>query len=412
MEILSTIWQIIWALLLIAVAVSSLALITAIFHPLRFDVRLRGSLKGQRAEVWFVYLFRMFRIGIIATPRTQDVVVSFLGWKKRLERMGRKAATGRPLTTPPPSQPSEPPPAPVSTGESLTQPGEDSTLDSTREASVGNVKQTTDDTDSSVEPQAAAQTHEEPEKKDSEQPEPSVVGSDEMPTPKQSDATQLPTEVSETTGETGKVKPVTESAETVETVEAVVSEAPPADIDSRPLKPLHEVEADYQAARDRSAKDEHAPKTSAKEGASLRQLLRKFKRDASRRFSQIKSYLRLFRRKWRALSPVFKRFWQRGKKGFGLPRTDLLLRYALHEPYLTGMSHATLAVASGMAGQWGINFVPIPHFGAPMVYSRACISAVIRPYRLLFATCALLFEKQIYLELWQLFKWYRSKKQH
>jgi hypothetical protein len=141
-------------------------------------------------------------------------------------------------------------------------------------------------------------------------------------------------------------------------------------------------------------------------------MLRKFKRDASRRFRQIKGYLRLFRRKWRLLSPIGKRFWRRGKKAFGLPRIDLLLRYALHEPYLTGMSHATLAVASGMAGQWGVNFMPVPHFGAPMVYSRACITAIIKPWRLLFATGALLFEKQLYVELWQLFKWYRAKKQH
>ncbi len=405
MEIISTIWQIIWILLLTAVAAGSLTLLIVMFHPLRFDVKLRGSPKGQRAEVWFVYLFRMFRIGIIATPRTQDIVISFLGRKKRLERMGRKASAGRPPAAPPAAPASYAGPT-ATTSSAVTDDAGRTAGDTSQTAEV----QGSSAVDSTVETSAKSQPLEIPDEQGCERPESSVADSDAPPVMKPADTTHPAAEVETSTGATAKAEPAIEDAETVE---PVVSEAPASTpgIDSRPLKPLHEVEADYQAAKDRSEVGEQAGKESAKEGASLRQLLRKFKRDATRRFSQIKSYLRLFRRKWRLLSPVMKRFWQRGKKAFGLPRTDLLLRYALHEPYLTGMSHATLAVASGMAGQWGINFMPVPHFGAPMVYSRASISAVIKPWRLLFATCALLFEKQLYVESWQLFKWYRSKKQ-
>ena len=369
MEILSTIWQVVWPLLLLAAVVCSFVLLIAMFHPLRFDVKMRGSLKGQRAEVWFVYLFRMFRIGIIATPHTQDVIISFLGWKKRLERMSRQK---------PPSPPPEPPPdqAPDVTTAAQTQ---HEPIAQTPPGSKA------PDTQAMPEPEPESAVRDSSVKEESHQAK-----------------TAQPTPPEDTSSEA--------AAETIEPVE--VEPPQPAAIDSSPLKPLHKVEEEYQSTRGASTDSKPAETAAKKEAASLRKILQKFKRDASRRFSQIKGYLRLFRRKWRALAPVFKRFWRRGKKGFGLPRIDLMLRYALHEPYLTGMSHATLAVASGMAGQWGINFMPIPHFGAPMIYSRACITGVIRPWRLLVATGALLFEKELYRELWQLFKWYRTKKQH
>ncbi len=369
MEILSTIWQIVWVLLLLAAATGSIVLFIALLHPLRFDLRLRGSVRGQRAEVWFVYLFRMFKVGIIATPHTQDVVISFLGWKKRLERMSRiKPAT--------PGK-SSPPPAAAEEMQSKASTEEPADNQPAKEQ---------------AQPEAVKAAEVQP----TEETPPTL-------TPASAEAEDVPTEPAEA------APPATDAAETIEPV--VSQEQPKIDVDTRPLKPLKEVEEEYRATRDAETTTVTPGKSPDRQDASIKQLLRKFKRDASRRFSQIKGYLRLFRRKWRALAPVFKRFWQRGKKGFGLPRIDLLLRYALHEPYLTGMSHATLAVASGMAGQWGINFLPVPHFGAPMLYSRAWITGVIRPWRLLFATGALFFEKQIYVELWQLFKWYRAKKQ-
>jgi len=400
MEILATIWQIIWVLLLLAVVTGSIILITALLHPLRFDVRLRGSLKGQRAEVWFVYLFRTFRIGIIATPHTQDVVVSFLGWKKRLERMTRS----RPA--PPPQDSPAPPSVNVSPGNPPTGNADDITSKTSTEKTTEN------------QPVEAMPPAEQPESfsKDSaktEQATPETEKEVEVQPAREKPAEIGSSVVKADDAQPEKTESATPAIDEAETIEPVISpKQPEVDVDTRPLKPLNEVEEDYRAAKEADKTTSESQKATDKQGASLKHLLRKFKRDASRRFSQVKGYLRLLRRKWRALSPVFKRFWQRGKKGFGLPRLDLLLHYALHEPYLTGMSHATLAVASGMAGQWGINFVPVPHFGSPMLYSRAWVTAVIRPWRLLFATGALLLEKQLYIELWQLFKWYRAKKQH
>lgn len=391
MEILATIWQIIQGLLLFAVITGSILLLIAVLHPLRFDLKLRGSVKGQRAEVWFVYLFRLFKIGVIATPHTQDVVVSFMGWKKRIERMGRAKQAVKP--------PSPPPVA--------TPPDEPVTIDTTTVPQV-KAKAETESTEpehltqeqmSPVDDQTAPTQQEQPPKPEISEKETNIV-----------EKTVLTTEANQADAAADADTP-RQQAETVEPL-PIEPQVPPAEVDSRPLKPLHEVEEEYKAAKEAGTGDQSQKQKQASKDASLRQMLRKFKRDASRRFSQFKGYARLARLKWRALSPVLKKFWQRGKKGFALPRIDLLLRYALHQPYLTGMCHGTLAVASGMAGQWGINFVPVPHFGAPMLYSRAYVTGVIKPWRLLFATAALLFEKQLYKEVWQLFKWYRAKKQH
>jgi len=392
MEILSTIWQIIWTLLLVAAATGSIILLVALLHPLRFDLRLRGSVRGQRAEVWFVYLFRMFKIGIIATPHTQDVVISFLGWKKRLERMSRQKPAAPPPDSPKPPATAEP--ALDKVTDIAPAPGGQQSSSSNEAENAEPAKPAADKVPEKPEVQTPVETA-------------STTGSSRAETPAPAESTPP---VVESPHKDSVAEPEIAAAETIEPV--ISQEQPVKDVDPRPLKPVAEVEKEYRAAREAETAAATPGKGPDQQGTPLKQILRKFKRDASRRFSQIKGYLRLFRRKWRALAPVFKRFWQRGKKGFGLPRIDLLLRYALHEPYLTGMSHATLAVASGMAGQWGINFLPVPHFGAPMLYSRAWITGVIRPWRLLFATAALFFEKQVYVELWQLFKWYRAKKQH
>lgn len=411
MEILSTLWQIAQTLLLIVVIIGSAATLVAILHPLRFDLKLRGSVKGQRAEVWFVYLFRLFKIGVIATPHTQDVVVSFMGWKKRLERSGRK----KPEKSPPPASPPETPSSPEP---SMVTPSSSSTPTTPASAVSGSEDEPFENTAEPVAEKAGGEETSVLSTADSAEISPAtdeavVKTSDEVVSDSKQ-SLEEPTQQAEPVEMPAKDSPAQTVHAEPETIEPVTVETGTAvpEIDSRPIKPLSEVEAEYKAAKESEAAAQDGQKSGSSATGSLKQTLRRFKRDASRRFKQFKGYARLFRLKWRALSPVFKRFWQRGKRGFGLPRIDLLLRYALHEPYLTGMCHGTLAVASGMAGQFGINFVPVPQFGAPMLYSRANLTAVVRPWRLLYATGALLFEKQLYKELWQLFKWYRGKKQH
>ena len=98
------------------------------------------------------------------------------------------------------------------------------------------------------------------------------------------------------------------------------------------------------------------------------------------------------------------------KKGFNLDGPDIRLRYALHEHYLTGMSQGSLSILSGMLQRFGVNFIPIPEFTNPMVYAKGNVTAIIKPWRLMFAAMCLLFELTLWKELWKLAKWYWNKR--
>lgn len=402
---MTTFWLITQYLLIFALIASSAAFLVAMFHPLRFDVKLRASIKGQRAEVWFVYLFRIFKIGVIATPHTQDIVLKLFFWKKLIERQQRTRPAAPPRPAPPaddlPDRPETPetPVSPVSANNETAPPP----------APPQNEK-----------PAAEAEAPAPPAEESSE----SVVSADynatEIP-----EATQIINESpSSTLNDQAAAENIVKPVEVATTKDNQLEEAqvipaseekPSSDIrppeikpmDTTPLKPLSEVvEEKKPAEAETGQKKTEEP---GKKDTSLRQKLRQFKRDLSRRFRQFQGYARIFRQKWRLLMPIGKRFWQRGKKGFGLIDPALKLRYALHEPYLTGMMQANMAVLSGFAGRFGLNFVPVPVFTEPGVYGRGAVSAVIRPWRLVIAGLGLLFEKQLYKELWQAFKWYRQR---
>lgn len=386
MSILATIWFIVKILLLTLAATATLTLLIALFHPLKFNLKLRATIKGQRAELWFVYLFKILQIGIIATPHTQDVVIKLFFWQRLLERQQR---------------PKRPAPAKVDkTAAAPPVENEEKTKDSVKVEPIENTVTT----------KPVANT--EPIKNDPPQPtESSQKAPDPAPTtvtPEQDAAAQTPPEKSIAADENATI--VTEAV--------VISESPPlvppekvspTPISTAPIKPLAQVAEDlHKQQKPQPTPDKETSAAAPK--SEWRQKMRKFKHDLSNRYRQLQKYLRLTRQKWRILAPALKKFWQRGKKGFGLDNPSLLLRYALHEPYLTGMLQGSMAVVSGIVDRLGINFVPVPTFSEPGVYAKGCATAIIRPWRLVVATIGLLCERKLWHELWLAFKWYRTSK--
>lgn len=381
MSALEILWLITKVLLASAALTAALTMLIALFHPLKFDLKLRASIKGQRAELWFVYLFRILKIGIIATPHTQDVVVKVLFWKKRLDRQQRSRP---PAPNPPADHPAPPDsgtPAPAA-----TQPVP--TFTATTPASE-------------VPPQSSQGAPE------------TVTDEAETITPvAQHDTPAIITEPEVSSSSVNPQDSISASASHQPEPQAIpapeINAATPLPVDVTPLKPLAQVDTEQKTS---STKEARQQKTSAATAApSWRQKLRKFKSDLSRRYRQLQKHLRLFRQKWRLLFPVLKRFWNRGKKAFGLSNLSLMLRYALHEPYLTGMMQGSMSVFAGLANRFGVNFAPVPTFAEPGVYSKGTATAIIRPWRLCFAAIGLLFEKHLWQELWLAFKWYRSRK--
>lgn len=368
-------WAVLKLLLITASALALILLIIGLFHPVCFNVKLRASRIGQRAELWCTYLFGILSIGVVATPHTQDVMLKVLGWKKLLQRNRRLKATEpeKPVSPVPPVQPAPPPPAPT-------------------------------------EPPAAASSgaeniSHEPAKPEPLQTQPAPADAEPVVKPQTPPPADIEPDVA-------TISAAPEPAAKIDPVTPITPVAPgkPVEVSAEPLKPLDEVTPELKGAQPEPSAPAR-PEGGPPPEDSWRTRFKRFRRDLNNRYRQLKGYIRLAMQKWRLLMPILKRFWARGKRGFTIVNPALMVRYALHEPYITGMFHGTMSVFSGLASRFGVSFIPVPVFTGPTIYARGCASAVIRPWRFASALLGLLFERQLYREAWLAFKWYRANRQ-
>lgn len=402
MEYLSLIANLLKWLLIVSTVSAAVVMLIGIFHPLTFRVKFRASILGQRAEIWGSYLFGILNLGVVATPNIQDVSLKIFSWKKLLRRNRRlgknEAPPWQPPASPPPPRDSVPPDrlseetdkhAPGTTAvETKATQSQPETADNLREKPA---TQVSNEPGIEALPPGDGRHHEQPAE------EPEITGvHDKTPDIK-------------TTKTSDQLKNISDKEP--ETVEPIVTPAKEAPVDATPLKPLHEVTKEQTPDKQPDTDSEPTNASTKKTTDDWRARARKFRRDFSNRYRQLKSYLRLFSRKWRVFSPVLSRFWARGKQGFKLHEPALKLRYALHEPYITGMFHGSMSIFSGLANRFGVDFIPVPAFGEPGVYAKGRVTAVIRPWKFMAAMLGLLLERDLYREVWTAFKWYRRQRQ-
>lgn len=436
MDYLTLIWTIIQLLLIFVAAAGAIGLIIGLFHPITVNLKLRASQLGQRGEIWGSYLFGLVKIGVIATPHNQDVALKILYWQRFLQRNRRQK----------PTRPQPPPAAPWQTGTGSTstttqKPADDAMAQPMTEASpAASSKEEKQAEIVRVESAAEAKPDIEPasqsdaEKETEKKPVPETGIEPRIKTAAQT-AVESPAEAKTDTGiriETSTepvIKTDTDTRQDSESNTAAQAKVPPAEpapvtrpqpvdvtpVDVTPLKPVAEVAREQKTAEKEETtagvrSDDQAGKAAAG-GSDWRARARRFRRDLNNRYQQLRLYIRLFMRKWQVIWPVLQRFWGRGKKGFNLVEPTLKVRYALHEPYITGMFHGSISIFSGLAAQFGVNFIPVPMFGEPCIYARGHVTAVIRPWRFLAAMLGLLFERDLYREAWQAFRWYRARRQ-
>jgi hypothetical protein len=379
------------------VATGSVALLLILFHPLRFDLKIRSSLKGQRAEVWFVYLFRLFRIGIIATPHTQDVVLKLPLWTKLLQRNQRQKEKAEEKDSFEPHDSQEPT---TTKAENNDQP---ESSEAPEEDEIEDSKHLPSDLHS-------------PEPEDSEKDLNQIPDADfetkpqeakPAKTDKKPDSAQTDSEPENDAAPTLNTEKETEKTE--EIVEPVKITT-----DDEPLEPIDETDPFKDKTPGPEIKKtkitEDSPKDKKQSGTNFREKLRKLKRKLSYKYSQTKKWLRIASKKYKILKPVALSFYKRMKKGIRLEKPAILCRYALHEPYLTGMFQGNLSILSGMLQRFGIDFVPVPTFGVPTVYVKGKACAVLVPWRFAVALFCLFFNKVVWQQGYRLFKWYRNTK--
>lgn len=413
-------------LLILSATGAAIVLIIGLFHPLTFRVRLRASQLGQRAEIWASYLFGMLKIGVIATPNTQDITLKILFWKKLLQRNQRP----RPPRPPKPASQTDGTASPVEPAPSVPPTAEKSATSESPgpvplepdqpTETVPEAKISEQVVSSQTEPPANSQST--PAEKPQEMPtQPTSAQSADKATTARIDNSPPEKTTSAAKAEfsapsQGSTEPelISSTQEPEDVTPIKVSPPPtPADIDTTPLKPISEVAAEQtrQDSETTSRTGSTSEEQSKPTGENWRAKARRFRRDLGNRYRQLKNYIKLFMRKWQIISPIFWRFWGRGKRGLSLSEPWLMVRYALNEPYITGMFHATMAMVAGVVGQFGINFFPVPVFSEPCIYARGGVTAIIRPWRFAAAMLGLLFERDLYRELWSAFKWYRASRQ-
>ncbi len=386
---MSGFWAIFWIIikysLIIGVSLGTLALLIIIFHPICFSLKGRGSLKGQRGEVLMSYLFGLLRLRYIATVHTQDLWFEFGWFKKLLQR--------------------------------------DSVRGKREEVSI---EKREDDKANGEKSNVVSETLEEKveEKRESEEEDREKVEEKREEEPKEKDIIKEDSAVSKTLEEKGSEEEgditVTEAVKKEEIEEDKIEKVDEDDTVSETIKEeevLPKVEATpEQLAELQNILEEEEKKEAEKienKGNDLSAKFRKFKKDFDRRYKQIRSKIRLVKSKWGKLWPIVKRFWNRGKKGFKLYGGNLKIKYSFEDYCLTGMFYGCVAPSIGFVKRYGVNFMPIPVFPeqpSNAVYSKASFCLDIKPYRLIWAVCGLLFEKEIYKEVYQLLKKKYAKK--
>ena len=382
----ATIWVITKYSALIGGSFALIAFMIALFHPIYLSLKGRASIKGQRGEVCLSYLFGLLRLKFIATVHTQDVWLEF-GWFKKL--LQRESVVSEKVRDKKDSE------SEIKKEEAVKEEAEVPLKEDIKETETNEVSEKADEV---KEEKELAETSESQETETSEAIEESIE--------KEKQAEEK-VEISEKTEE---IENIEESAkETSEISDEQLSESINEE-DMPKVEATPEQLAQLQSILEAEEKKEAEQKAKK---SDWRAKLRKFKKDFDRRYEQLRGKFMLAKQKWNSLWPVVKRFWNRGKKGFRFHDAYLKVEYSLDEHYLTGMLCGYLAPTIGFVKRYGLDFEPVamfpekPGYG---VYSKAAWYLDIKPYRLVWAVAGLLFEKNVYKEIYWLYKYKKEKK--
>ena len=396
---MSEFWAVTWIIikygLIIGVSLAIIAALIVVFHPIYITLKGRGSIKGQRGEAKFSYLFGLLRLRCIASFHTQDVWLEFWRFKKLLQRVSVKEDEIEAISE-----------DKIDKIESSDQEGK--SLEDFKEKS----EEITEKPSESPK-EEPVQTEIVQEKKTEEKPmetsSEDTIQKEETVEPPKENILEDVKESSDDSLQKEEIKDSAELADNIEKTEDNINE------EEYKVEATPEQLAELQniLEEEEKKKEQQEELKQKKSKSSFNAKLRKFKKDFNRRYQQVKTNLVLLKQKWNSLWPVVKRFWNRGKKGFRFHEAYLKVEYSLDEHYLTGMLCGYLAPTVGFAKRYGLDFVPVPVFpNIPEagVYSKASWQIDILPYKLIWAVTALLFEKNIYKEIYWLYKWKKAKK--
>ncbi len=395
---MSEFWAILWLIikygLIIGLSLGFVAFLIIVFHPICISLKGRGSLKGQRGEAKLSYFFGLLRLRYTASVHTQDVWLEFWRFKKLLQResvISEKIAH-----------------KPIKEIKDKSEESQSVSTEESQNKGISDYKEEKPEISEKAEsilekveekPQEATSQIDITKKEETKEPEKATS---------ENKSEELKENIEESSSDEDKPETINDEIEQEQPNEEVtetISEEDYPKVEATPEQ-LAQLQSILE---EEEKKSQEKPKSKS----SLNAKLRKFKKDFENRYKQFRTAIILIKQKWNSLWPVAKRFWNRGKKGFSFHDAYLKVEYSLDEHYLTGMMCGYLAPTVGFAQRYGLKFEPIPVFpNAPEagLYSKASWQIDIKPYRLIWAVTALLFEKNLYKELYWLYKWRKEKR--
>lgn len=399
MAFLTILWAIMKWIIIIGGCFALIVFAIAVFHPIYFTLSGRASIKAQRGEFKLSYLFNIIKIRCVASAHTQDLWLEVFGIKKLIQRETRvkdKKACETSLEKEETAEDAK---------ESLA--AESLIADSLNEKEIE--KQAVSEIDDEIQAESVLANENVAEISENSKVLESKEKAEEE---KVSEPEQFTAESREITENKNEILPESR-ADFEEDSRDENTDFKSEDIYAEPEYKVEATAEQLAQLQSILEAEDKAKQEQDREKDDWQKKFRRFKKDFNRRYGELRGKFRIIRQKWNTLLPVAKRFWSRGKRGFKFHDARVRVKYSLDEHYLTGMLCGYIAPTIGFAKQFGISWEPIPVFPekpAVGVYSKGSLRIDIRPYMLLWAIIGLFFERNLYKEIYWLYKRKKDKR--
>jgi hypothetical protein len=428
MSILSGLWVIAqWAFFL-GLALLIVVVLMGLFHPIRFDARLRLSILAQKCEVLLTYFFGLVTLRAVQRPTIQELHLRIAWFERCLYRHNSRdpkprRSDGPDRSTPSsPSSPSSPSAPPGTTVAPLPDPVPTAPRTVTPEP----------------EPSSEAISHQPPSRapvpmpsaspasppihsvsSDSPDPSSTPLAPSALPDPSDPNApmrnppTELPAHPHAAAGI--PESPISSSPSPDKDVSGSLSSHPEIHEEPEPFKPdFREDRPGPGSSPSSPEKTDPDPKTrkaageNDSEGFGAR--VRALRRRSRAAWKQVKRWYARGLSWYERFSPIAKDWFWNLISGFEIVTPALRMRYGFVDyPHLLGMTQGLLCQTDWLFSRWSVRTDFSPVFSANTLLLNSRIGLSIRPWKISWAFFRLLFEKEFRSGLRELYHWYRSR---
>ena len=356
-----------------------------LFHPLLFQLKVRGTPSGQRGHLRFSHLFGFFWIDGSGSIHGQEVRLGIWRWSWRIaghlrERPSRKSETGSP-----PQKPDLPTPKETASGASQApepRKAEQPPAMTAQPVSPARTERDVHPDPAGTEKGIASRSTETP-----------AATGDGSPA-----AVPGPEPMKPASGESKKAPPPEEPAEQPPSISQTIEST------------AHEKPSPFEPATELPGKGpQQEPSRDKPFFEKLRGDIRRFRRRAIDGWHKLRIWINLARRVWRRASPMLRRLGTDLWQGMHLRPSLCRVRYGMPEAHLTGLTQGLAAPFAGLLRPFSVHFEPVPVFTGTTLSVYVDAGVRIQPWRVLWAWIVLLTTWDFWKALRDAWQWHKRR---